>query len=342
MEKQAVTPLVSVLLPVFNGMPFLEQAVKSILGQTFSNFEFIVVDDGSTDETYRLLQSIHDPRVIILRNRTNRGIVCCLNQALVKARGEYLARQDADDISLPRRLELQVGYLEDHPEVGVLGTSFGRIDERGNVYERVYAPTKDWELRLNLLDSSTFLHANVMMRRGLIEKLGGYQEGFPYAEDYELWIRVAEITKLANLPTLLYQCRYRPISISRSYREEQVETIKRIQKEVWNKESSLLETVELREVFRVTPGLRLKQVFIPRQKVLLRIAYQLYRRGDRKRITKLAWLSWLCWPLTRWGWMALALWFYTILPFRLKGIDHLIELGKFRVDVEPKNDKLPP
>src|SRR5690606_26457619 len=128
-------PKVSVVMPVYNGERFLRQAVDSILQQDFQDFEFIIVDDGSKDHTWNILQDYarHDPRVILLRNDTNNGVLAARNRGLAVAQGEYLAVQDADDISLPQRFRLQVAYLDQHPQVSAIGSPAQRIDEHGRV-----------------------------------------------------------------------------------------------------------------------------------------------------------------------------------------------------------------
>ncbi len=133
-------PKVTVLLPVYNGARFLRQAIDSVLSQTWKDFELLVVNDGSTDGTAAILESYSDPRIRILSNVQNIGLTLSLNKGLQSARGEYIARIDADDIALPIRLEKQVSYLDQHPEVGLVATGVKVIDERGHVTGSYQAP----------------------------------------------------------------------------------------------------------------------------------------------------------------------------------------------------------
>ena len=136
------TPLISVIMPVFNGENFLQDAVGSILGQTFTDFELIAIDDGSTDNSTALLESfrLNDRRVIIQRHTENQGVTAALNTGLALARGKYIARMDADDISLPVRFEKQVAFMETHPEIDILGSAVRLMDERGRKYRHTFCP----------------------------------------------------------------------------------------------------------------------------------------------------------------------------------------------------------
>lgn len=202
-------PGVSVLMSVHNGEPWVSAAVESVLGQTFGDFELIVVDDGSTDRTGEILDRFRDPRLRVV-HQSHQGLTRSLNRALAVARAPLVARMDADDVSLPERLSRQVAFLEAHPEVGVLGTGCRDVDPLGGV-RRVYRPPEtDPEIRRALIRRNPFIHASVMVRREALERAGLYDEAVPVAQDYDLWVRMSRITRLANLPEPLVLRRLTP------------------------------------------------------------------------------------------------------------------------------------
>lgn len=214
-------PLVSVIIGVHNGQRFLHRAVRSILGQTLTDLELIVVDDGSTDGTGRILSSIRDSRLTVLKNDKNRGLTVSLVRALEVARAPYVARMDADDVSEPCRLERQVSYLETRPEVGLLGAAASRLDLRGRPLGGCPVYTRAKGLQRRLLKHNCFVHGSVVMRRELLEQVGGYRIPFRYAQDYDLWLRLAEYCEVENLEETLYWRRLSPRGISVVRAEQQ-------------------------------------------------------------------------------------------------------------------------
>jgi len=195
-------PKVSVVMSVFNGARTLREAVDSILSQTFTDFEFIIIDDGSTDGTWGILNGYDDPRIRLLRNEENIGLTRSLNKGLALVQGEYIARMDADDISLPERLERQVDCLDSRPEVGVVGTNYWELTPT-NERRPMVVPLTDMSVRLWLLFHNAIVHSSAMVRRTTLEQIGYYDEALPYAQDYDLWTRVAVVSELANLPDRL-------------------------------------------------------------------------------------------------------------------------------------------
>ncbi len=198
-------------MAVHNGRPFLAQALESILAQDLPDLEFIVVDDGSSDGSGRIIQHYagRDRRVIPLRNPGRRGLPASLNRALARARGRFLARQDADDISLAGRLRAQRDFLLDHPEVVLLGTAVIPVDRAGRVLGPVRAqPAGDLAIRWKMLLSNAFFHPTVMLRRRALERAGGgYDPSLSYAQDYELWSRLLRVGRGANLARPLVRLR---------------------------------------------------------------------------------------------------------------------------------------
>lgn len=230
LEKHKNGLKVSVVMSVFNGEVHLREAIESILNQTFSDFEFIVVNDGSTDRTHEIIEEFaqKDKRLRVITNQNNLGLTKSLNRAVKLAKGDYIARMDADDIALPERLEKQVKFLESHEEVGLLGTSYYEVDATGGVIGKKELPSTDKEIRSVLIKYNPFFHASVMMRREVFEVVGLYDELIPFAQDYDLWLRIAEKFKVFNLPEPLMKRRYSKANISISRENEQIKWALRV------------------------------------------------------------------------------------------------------------------
>ncbi|MCB0255200.1 MAG: glycosyltransferase [Anaerolineae bacterium] len=221
------TPRISVLMSVYNGARYLREAVDSILSQTLGDFEFIIVDDGSTDETQGILDSYTDPRVVRLRNETNIGLTRSLNKGLAVACGEYVARQDADDISLPVRLEKQVAFLDAKPNIGLVGTAYREVYDDGRPDRPMSVPLTLDEIREQLLYHHCFCHGSVMARRTALTAVGGYDERFAVAQDRDLWLRLADHFDLANLADELYSLRMSSWSVTGTSRSRQRQAVRR-------------------------------------------------------------------------------------------------------------------
>lgn len=215
-------PRVSVIMPVFNGERYLDEAVRSILDQTFSDFEFIIIDDGSTDRTSAILKSYTDVRIKVVDQR-HQGLVASLNQGLAIARGGYVARMDGDDIAFPHRLEKQVTFLRTHPGTGILGTACRLIDANGRDLGFRQWPINDLEIRWVSLLSSPFGHPTVMICRDILSRNGlKYEEAFQGVEDYGFWTRVLNYTCGWNLGEPLLRYRMHEDSVTSKYREVQL------------------------------------------------------------------------------------------------------------------------
>jgi glycosyltransferase involved in cell wall biosynthesis len=211
------SPLVSVVLPVRNGAGDLPKAIETILTQTFTDFELIVINDGSTDGTAAVLDAIRDPRLHVV-HQENAGLSRALNRGISLARGRYIARQDHDDWARPTRLEKQVAFMEANPDFALLGTCaeiWIGDEPSGRVHD---FPTEDAVLRFELLFHNPFVHSSVMMRKSALEAVGGYttDPARQPPEDYELWSRLARRYKIANLPERLTIYREVPASVSRT------------------------------------------------------------------------------------------------------------------------------
>jgi glycosyltransferase involved in cell wall biosynthesis len=211
-----MTPVISVIMPVRNGAEWLGEAVASVRAQEFGDFEFLIVDDGSDDGTAGLLREFAhaDPRIRVL-HQPPLGIVMALNNAIAAARAPYLARLDADDRAKPDRLGRQLAFLEAHREIGLLGSAAEKIDAAGRVIGRLTPPTDGARLARALGRNNPFVHSSVMMRAAMARDLGGYRAAFRAAEDYDLWLRMAEAGGVANLADDLIQYRQHGSNLSR-------------------------------------------------------------------------------------------------------------------------------
>ena len=208
-------PKITVLMPVYNGGGYLKESIESILNQTFSDFEFLIIDDNSNDNTAQIVNSYKDKRIVYIKNEKNLGVSCSSNIGIRLSRGEYIARTDCDDISFPGRLERQIKYLERNKNISVCGTwaqSFGLKNEI------MRAPVKNEEIQCQLLFNSAFIHSSVIIRKDIF-----VQNGFYYptesnlAEDYYLWAKIFQKTVMANIPKVLVKYRLHHNSASYSH-----------------------------------------------------------------------------------------------------------------------------
>lgn len=202
------TPLVSVLMPVYNTAPYLREAVDSILAQTLSDFELIILDDCSPDNAQEILDRYSDPRIIRYRGEHNVGLANVLNIGIQMARGKYIARMDSDDVSLPDRLKVQVEYMESHPGIDLCSCAMQLFGTREGLWRRDSDPDK---VRISALFFSPVLHASSLWRRDAFESCGlRFDQSTVPAEDYDLWCRaLVQGLRLVNLPDALYLYRIR-------------------------------------------------------------------------------------------------------------------------------------
>jgi glycosyltransferase involved in cell wall biosynthesis len=219
-------PKVSVVMPAYNAERHVAHAIESILSQTFTALELLVIDDGSEDRTAQIVQEYgdRDPRVRLFRHGTNRNICIALNAGIRSARGPYIARMDADDWSYPYRLERQVAFMDTHPEVGVSGGTIEVCDDQLRPLNRRTYRRTDAEIRQRLFRYSPFAHPAVIYRTSAARAVGGYDPSLADAEDYDFYFRLGVSWKFANLPDLLLRLRTtdRSISQSRGRRQERL------------------------------------------------------------------------------------------------------------------------
>ena len=214
-------PEVSVLMPVYNGETYLEEAIDSILNQTFSDFEFIIINDGSTDHSVEIIQSYNDARIKLINNLSNLGLEKTLNRGIQLAQGKYIARMDSDDISLQYRLETQVIFMNANPAVTLCGSWVETFGVRQDIWKY---PTQHDDIRCHLLFESCFAHPSIIMRRSAVlkdEPLFDESQAYKHAEDYVLWTRLSEHHALANIPTVLLKYRQHDINLEYKHKNSQ-------------------------------------------------------------------------------------------------------------------------
>lgn len=231
-------PTVSVLLPVFNGERYIGEAVESILKQTFRDFEFLIIDDGSTDQTPGILRSHaeRDPRIRIV-TKANGGYTKALLVGLSLAKGKYIARMDADDISHPDRFASQVAFLDENPACGVVGSAIRIIDPDGDPITHRRYPLTHSEIDAAHVHKGecSLAHPSTMIRRSALEEAGSYRPEFEPAEDFELWTRLGEKAELANLAAELLSYRLHPKSTSTQRGRDQVDRVNRAIEATWTR-----------------------------------------------------------------------------------------------------------
>lgn len=206
------TPKISVIMPVYNGEKYLKEAIESILNQTFKDFEFIIINDGSTDNSDKIINAYDDSRIKYLFQE-NKGLPATLNRGIEIATGYYIARMDQDDISHANRLHEEVNFLDQNPDIYLVGTWIDIIDDQSNHLSITKYPLTSNYIRRAMTYNNPFAHGSVMFRKKIVEK---YNDNLKYAEDYDLWSRIAPRYETANIPKILYQWRVNPNGMSQT------------------------------------------------------------------------------------------------------------------------------
>ena len=215
-------------MTMFDAAPHLRVSVESILGQTFGDFEFVIVDDGSRDDSAAIVESYGDARIRLVRNERNKGQTPCLNQGLALVRGAWVARQDADDVSLPRRLERQMERLRRDEKLALLGCQAWLVDDDGKFTGLLDVALGPESIEWAGLWENPFIHTAAIFRRDVVAQLGGYDESFRICQDYDLWMRVAAEHPAANLSERLVFYRHAAQSLQHSGRETVREESRRV------------------------------------------------------------------------------------------------------------------
>lgn len=228
MSQSPSTPSVSVLMTVYNGAQYLHESVQSILSQTYSDFEFIIINDGSTDQTESIVLGYHDERIIYVKNEQNAGLIASLNKGLLLAKGDLVARMDADDISLPTRLATEVSFLSEHPDVGVVGSYYQTINEWGALGGEAQRPESHHLIQWELCFQNPLAHPTIMMRKDVVQKVGGYSPDMLHAEDRDLWQRLTKVAKFYNIQKTLLLRRRHSDNITSRFKDIQIENDKKI------------------------------------------------------------------------------------------------------------------
>lgn len=218
MASDQAAPIVTVLLPVYNGERYLREAIESILAQTLTAFELLLVDDGSTDQTEAISRSYDDPRIRVVRHERNAGLVPSLNAGLERVSTKYVARMDADDVALPHRLEAQVAFLETRPDMAACGTWARQLVD-GRLRAVVRRPTGAC-LRQTAWRPVPILHPTATFKTEVLQALG-YRPEAIHAEDYDLWLRLCRHHEIDNIPLVLLHHRVHPASVSAAHRAVQ-------------------------------------------------------------------------------------------------------------------------
>ena len=250
-----MAPRISVVMSVYNGERYLRQSVDSILGQTFTDFEFIIIDDGSADNSWNILSGYNDKRIRLLQNDTNLGLTRSLNKGLDLARGKYIARQDADDISLPPRFAMQVALLDRQPCTVVVGSSVEYIDQKGQALRKAIRSQSPHYNRWRLLFGNCIAHSSAMFRRKTALSAGGYDESLRYSQDYDLWERLSTTGDIMQSSDILLRWRRLESGISSANNIKQRKigntVIQRMLKQQFGREVSLIEVSFFRNLARL-------------------------------------------------------------------------------------------
>lgn len=220
-------PKISVVMPAYNSEKYIAEAIESILNQTYTDFEFIIINDGSTDKTEEIILSYTDERIVYLKNEKNSGIVYTLNRGLDVAKGEYIARMDSDDISLPTRFEKQIKYFKKHPETAVLGTAINIFGE-GTQKHTFKFSCNPQKAKAELFFSSCLAHPSVIIRKTIIDNHSlRYEEEYKGMEDFVLWWRISQYGDIISLKVPLLNYRKHSSQITASISPERIEKAKK-------------------------------------------------------------------------------------------------------------------
>ena len=226
-QLQLGKPEISVLMPIFNAGRFLKEAVDSILNQTFSNFELLILDDGSTDKSLDIISSFTDNRIHVFSDNKNKGIVHQLNKGLHHAKAPLIARMDADDIAMPNRLKIQKDLLDDNTDIEMVASSVEIINEKNEIQKVIHQPSKQADILFSFCRmKNPFYHPSVMYRKRSVKEAGGYRDKYLHMEDFDLWFRLyRKGIQMSNIEKVLLQYRVHNHQISITERSHQVECL---------------------------------------------------------------------------------------------------------------------
>ncbi len=249
-------PKISVIMPAYNAEKYIAEAIDSILGQTFGDFEFIILNDCSKDRTEEIILSYDDPRIVYVKNEENMGVARTLNRGLDLAKGEFIARMDADDISLPERFAKQVAYMNRHKNCGICGSNTILFGERLTPSPFCFSK-KNNSIFADMLFNSPFAHPSVMLRANILKKYNLYYDyAFERVEDYHLWYRLLQVSKGYNIQEPLLRYRMHPNQVTQAYKAEIPTMLTILKKEMMQSFSIPVSNEELAVFIQVCRGLR--------------------------------------------------------------------------------------
>lgn len=228
-------PEISVVMPVYNSSRYLKEAIESILSQSYADFEFLIFNDGSTDDSLSIIQSYKDKRIKLFSCKQKRGYVVHLNEGIRLAKGKYIARMDADDISLPQRFQKEIDFLERHKSIALVGCFGSIIDEKGMVTGSLPKPVGPKKIKETCLYYGPHIHPTIMFRKDIVQEVGNYREEYLYTEDIDLYYRlIFSGYKTDNVPEYLFKYRVHPHSTNIHFKEKNWKSF-RLKWEIRNK-----------------------------------------------------------------------------------------------------------
>ncbi|ULT22456.1 glycosyltransferase [Sphingobacterium sp. E70] len=214
-------------MPAYNAGKYIKESISSILNQTYTHFELLIINDGSTDNTLEIISGFSDQRIRVINNAQNMGLLYTRNLALIEVNTEFIAIMDSDDVAMPERLAIQLKELYDNPNIALIGSQASMIDENGKIIQEKMYPVIDEELlKASIPFYNAFVHSSVMIRSNVLRDLGGYKED--YAEDYDLFLRAATQYRIKNLPDILIHYRNHVSGISKEQVDQMDGNIEKI------------------------------------------------------------------------------------------------------------------
>ncbi len=250
-----MAPMISVIMPVYNGEKYLREAIESILSQTYGNFEFIIIDDASKDESVSIVREYDDDRIKLFENDVNMGVAATLNKGIDLAKGKYIARMDCDDISMPNRFEKQIEYMESHTDTVICGSSVNILTDGVEIF-RQYSES-DGAIRADMIFNSAFVHPAVMIRSDVLKEHNiRYDTEYERAEDYEMWSRIIKMGECCNIRTPLLKYRHHTKQVTQTQKELMFTMANRVRQKMLNDMNVCMNETERKVFFNVCNGER--------------------------------------------------------------------------------------
>ena len=254
MDKN-INPEISVLLPVYNSEKYILEAINSILNQTFSNFELIIIDDGSTDTSEEIISKINDKRIVFEKNDTNKGLIYTLNKGIRLSRGSYIARMDADDFSVANRFEKQILEFEKDENLVVCG-SFIKTFGNGTEQYISHIPITNAQILASIFFTCPFAHPSVMIKKeALLQLEEAYREDYKHSEDYDLWSRLVFVGNSINIPEFLLNYRIHEKQVSTVFDEHKYQSVSKIQTNLLSQFNNIPTAIESKFLLNLFKGI---------------------------------------------------------------------------------------